>query len=66
MAEHCLNMVAGTQPDQELRRVQHRRNGAAEWLRLADEIRRPHKSWSNTPLKVWCAKVDRWYKCAPQ
>ena len=47
-AEHCLNMVAGT-TDQELRRVQ--REMAAEWLRLADEIRRPHKSWLIPPLK---------------
>jgi hypothetical protein len=39
-AAHCLNMVASTS-DQELRRVQHEM--AAEWMRLADEIRRPRK-----------------------
>jgi hypothetical protein len=39
-AEHCLNMVAGT-TDQELRRIQ--REMAAEWLRLADAIRRPRR-----------------------
>jgi hypothetical protein len=48
-AEHCLNMVAGT-TDQELRRIQ--REMAAEWLRLADEIRRPPKSWRIAPLKI--------------
>jgi hypothetical protein len=37
-AEHCLNMMASTR-DQELRRIQ--REMAAEWMRLADEIRRP-------------------------
>jgi hypothetical protein len=37
-AEHCLNLVAET-PDQE----SLRREMAAEWMRLADEIRRPHK-----------------------
>jgi hypothetical protein len=37
-AEYCLNTVAGT-IDQELRRIQ--REMAAEWLRLADAIRRP-------------------------
>jgi hypothetical protein len=47
-AEYCLNMVAGT-TDQELRRVQ--REMAAEWLSLADEIRRPPKSWQIPPLK---------------
>jgi hypothetical protein len=39
-ADHCLNMVAST-TDQELRRIQ--REMAAEWIRLADEIRRPRK-----------------------
>jgi hypothetical protein len=40
-AEHCLNMVAGT-TDQELCSIQ--REMAAEWLRLADAIRRPRRS----------------------
>jgi hypothetical protein len=40
-AEHCLNMVAST-TDQELRCIQ--REMAAEWLRLADVVRRPRKS----------------------
>ena len=40
-AENCLNMVAGT-TDQELRSIQ--REMAAEWLRLADAIRRPRRS----------------------
>ena len=40
-AEHCLNMVASTR-DQELRCIQ--REMAAEWLRLADVVRRPRKS----------------------
>jgi hypothetical protein len=40
-ADHCLNMVAAT-PDQELRRIQ--REMAAEWLRLADVVRRPRRS----------------------
>jgi hypothetical protein len=35
-AEHCSNM------DQELRCIQ--REMAAEWLRLADIVRRPRKS----------------------
>jgi hypothetical protein len=39
--EHCLNMVASTR-DQELRCIQ--REMAAEWLRLADIVRRPRKS----------------------
>ena len=39
-AEHCLNMVAGT-TDQELRCIQ--REMAAEWLRLADQVRRPRR-----------------------
>jgi hypothetical protein len=39
-AEHCLNMMAGT-TDKESRRIQ--REMAAEWLRLADAIRRPHR-----------------------
>ena len=47
-AEHCLNMVAAT-TDQESRSV--RRDMAAEWLRLADAIRRPRKSWQIHPLK---------------
>ena len=36
-AEHCLNMVAAT-TDQESRSI--RRDMAAEWLRLADVVRR--------------------------
>ena len=47
-AEHCLNMVAAT-TDQELRSL--RRDMAAEWLRFADAIRRPRKSWQTHPLK---------------
>jgi hypothetical protein len=39
-AEHCLNMVASTR-DQELRCIQ--REMAAEWLRLADVVRRPRR-----------------------
>src|ERR1700722_13549129 len=39
-AEYCLNMVASTR-DQELRCAQ--REMAAEWLRLADVVRRPRK-----------------------
>ena len=39
-AENCLNMMAGT-TDQE-RSIQ--REMAAEWLRLADAIRRPRRS----------------------
>jgi hypothetical protein len=35
-AEHCLNMVVAT-TDQQWRRIQ--REMAAEWLRLAEEIR---------------------------
>jgi hypothetical protein len=37
-AENCLNMVSSTR-DQELRCIQ--REMAAEWLRLADVVRRP-------------------------
>jgi hypothetical protein len=40
-AEHCLNMVAATR-DQESRSIQ--REMAAEWLRLADTVRRPRRS----------------------
>ena len=40
-AEYCLNMVVSTR-DQELRSIQ--REMAAEWPRLADLVRRPHKS----------------------
>jgi hypothetical protein len=40
-AECCLNTVAGT-TDQELRRIQ--REMAAEWLRLADTVRRARRS----------------------
>jgi hypothetical protein len=40
-AEHCLNMMASIR-DQELRCIQ--REMAAEWLRLADIVRRPRKS----------------------
>jgi hypothetical protein len=40
-AERCLNMVAAT-TDPESRRLQ--REMAAEWLRLADTIRRPRRS----------------------
>ena len=39
-AEHCLNMVTAAK-DQESRAIQ--REMAAEWLRLADAIRRPSK-----------------------
>jgi hypothetical protein len=39
-AEHCLKMVAST-TDQESRCAQ--REMAAEWLRLADAVRRPRK-----------------------
>ena len=39
-AEFCLNMVAST-GDQELRCIQ--REMAAEWLRLADVVRRPRR-----------------------
>ena len=39
-AEYCLNMMASTR-DQELRSAQ--REMAAEWLRLADVVRRPAK-----------------------
>ena len=45
-AEHCLNMVAAI-ADQEARCVQ--REMAAEWLRLADAIRPPLKSWKIGP-----------------
>jgi hypothetical protein len=47
-AKHCLNMVAET-TDQESRSLQ--REMAAEWLRLADAIRCPRKSWQIRPLK---------------
>jgi hypothetical protein len=47
-AEHCLNMEAAT-TDQESRSI--RRDMAAEWLRLADAIRRPRKSWQIQPLE---------------
>ena len=40
-AEHCLNLVAST-TDQKSRCIQ--REMAAEWLRLADVVRRPGKS----------------------
>ena len=40
-AEHCLNMAAAP-TDQESRSIQ--REMAAEWLRLADVVRRPRKS----------------------
>jgi hypothetical protein len=40
-AKHCLNMVAGTR-DQKAGSIQ--REMAAEWLRLADAIRRPRRS----------------------
>ena len=40
-AERCLNMVAAT-TDQESRSI--KREMAAEWLRLADAIRRPRRS----------------------
>jgi hypothetical protein len=39
-AAHCLNMVAAT-TDRDDRAIQ--REMAAEWLRLADTIRRPPK-----------------------
>ena len=47
-AEHCLN-VAHQLTDQESRRIH--REMAAEWLRLADAIRPPLKSWEIHPLK---------------
>jgi hypothetical protein len=47
-AQHCLQMVAKT-ADQESRRIQ--REMAAEWLRLADAIRPPSKSWKMRPVK---------------
>jgi hypothetical protein len=40
-AEQCLNVVAATR-DQESRSIQ--REMAAEWLRLADTLRRPRRS----------------------
>jgi hypothetical protein len=40
-AEYCLNAVAST-GDQESRCIQ--REMAAEWLRLADTVRRPRRS----------------------
>jgi hypothetical protein len=40
-AEHCLNLAAET-TNQESRSL--RRDMAAEWLRLADVVRRPRKS----------------------
>lgn len=39
-AQHCLQMVAAER-EQEARSI--RREMAAEWLRLADAIRRPSK-----------------------
>ncbi|MGB7098315.1 MAG: hypothetical protein WBD95_06030 [Xanthobacteraceae bacterium] len=39
-AQHCLQMVAATR-EQEARSIQ--REMAAEWLRLADAMRRPSK-----------------------
>jgi len=39
-AEHCLKMVPGT-PNQEYRSIQ--REMAAEWLKLADAVKRPSK-----------------------
>ena len=39
-AQHCLQMVAAER-EQEARSIQ--REMAAEWLRLADAIRRPSK-----------------------
>ena len=47
-AEHCLNLVAET-TDQQSRSL--RREMAAEWLTLANAIRRPRKSWQIVPLK---------------
>ena len=41
-ADHCLDMMTTT-ADQDLRSIH--RDMAVEWLRLADEIRRPRKSW---------------------
>ena len=40
-ADYCLNMVAAP-TDQESRSIQ--REMAAEWLRLAETVRRPRKS----------------------
>ena len=39
-AQHCLQMVAAAK-EQELRSIQ--REMAAEWLKLADAVRRPLK-----------------------
>ena len=41
-AERCLNMVATTTDQEKSRSIQ--REMAAEWLRLADAIRRPRRS----------------------
>ena len=46
-AEHCLNMTAATR-DQESRSVQ--REMAAEWLRLADAIRRPRRRFKQMQM----------------
>jgi hypothetical protein len=45
-AEHCLNAVPVT-TDQESRGIH--REMAAEWLRLADEIRPPRTSKTHRP-----------------
>jgi hypothetical protein len=41
-AAHCLNMVTAAK-DPESRAI--RREMAVEWLRLADAVLRPSKSW---------------------
>jgi hypothetical protein len=52
-AEHCLNMVAAT-TDRESRSIQ--REMAAEWLRLADEMRRPRKR--KQMQMGWCTSLS--------
>ncbi len=47
-AEHCLN-TAPQLEDQKSRRMH--REMAAEWIRLANAIRPPAKSWDIRPLK---------------
>ncbi len=47
-AEHCLNVMTET-TDQESRSIQ--RDMVVDWLRLADSIRHPLKSWQIRPLK---------------
>jgi hypothetical protein len=47
-AEHCLSLVAET-TDQESRCLL--RDMAAEWVTLANAIRRPRKTWQILPPK---------------